>query len=97
MATPGFDNLTNGSLVLAVSEVLTYVMGDWWLFLLLLLTVGMTYLATRSYAAAFLVTIAGFAYYWTDLSAIVHPFVYAILVFSLAAILFYAIGKGKGD
>lgn len=97
MATPGFENLTNGSLVLAVTEVLSYVMGDWWLFLLLLLTIGMTYMGTRSYEAVFLVTICGFAYYFTDLSVIVHPFIYAFLVFSLATVLWYVVAKSKGD
>ncbi len=93
--TVGWDNLTNGSVISAVTDLLNYSMGDWWLALLLLLTVFMVYATTRSEAAGFLVVIAGVAYYFSSLSIVVNPIFYALLVFGLAFVIFYFVGRGE--
>ena len=96
MVVPGWENLTNGSILTGVTTMYNAsAIGNWWIILLFIPGLLASYVVTKSEGITGAVGIIGSIVLINYLPPFIHPVLYLIIVLSIAALLFAMTGKGE--
>ena len=89
-----YNLIANGSYIQGVKYMYDYVMGPWWLLIILVLCIFGSNYITKSEGVAAVVGIAGSAAMikYSLIPTYLHPIPYIIIVFALAFLLYKAFG-----